>query len=177
MYLFLPINAQPWAMGDVSVGRKNGGLIPIVSPNATLKGFQEAVREHLEGTEKLPSGQQYQLRFYIWRQIESYTTIATDRKVVKNQADATNLQKGLEDALQGVLFENDRDVADVRTVIVEQSRDTKPMIVIHADIFQDFNPDELPQHVWDTIDENSMTLFDMPTKTDEVYDTNPEEIF
>jgi Holliday junction resolvase RusA-like endonuclease len=57
------------------------------------------------------------------------------------QADATNIQKATEDALQGVLFGNDRYNRDVRCVIMEQSPTTNPHLYIRIGDFdrQDFH--------------------------------------
>lgn len=145
----LPLNAEQWAIGPLDLGRRGGKVYPKIGPNLQLVGFQNAVREVLAGEEQLPDGQ-YSLTFYIWRSRDSYE--GQTRRVTKSQVDATNIQKGLEDALQGTLFGNDRDVRDVRTVVVEQSADTVPRIVIRAEVWGGFDPDELPQHVWERVD-------------------------
>ncbi len=117
----LPINPEPWAIGPVSVGRRNGGLFPIVGQNAGLAAYQAAVREEMGDGYELLTGPQ-KVRFYFWRNQVAYKS-AGKRMVQKHVADVTNLQKGLEDALQGVLFENDRDTHDIRSVLVEQGPD------------------------------------------------------
>jgi len=117
----LPINPEPWAIGPVSVGRRNGGLFPIVGQNAGLAAYQAAIREEMGDGHELLTGRQ-RIRFYFWRNQVSYMS-AGKRVVQKHVADVTNMQKGLEDALQGVLFENDRDTWDIRSVIVEQGPD------------------------------------------------------
>jgi len=146
----LGLNAEQWAIGPLDIGRKNGGVFPRIGPNLQLVAFQEAVREALLDVEPLPPGE-YSLTFYIWRSRDTYE--GTRKKVKKSQVDATNIQKGLEDALQGVLFGNDRSVRDVRTVVVEQHADVTPRIAIRASVWVGFNPDELPQFVWDKLDE------------------------
>lgn len=132
-YFVLRLNPEPWAVGSVTGGRRNGKIIGRVSPNPNLQAFQNAVREELQDTEKLPPGE-YKLTFYFWREMAMYLD-AADRKRHRNQADATNMQKGLEDALQGVLFDNDRDVREIRSVIVSQTRDTEPAVLIKAELF------------------------------------------
>jgi len=136
-------------MGDIDIGRnRNGKLFPSVAPNHQLKAFQEAVREELEGVEPLPQDITYCLTFYFWRRLDPYLD-AADRKRKANSADTTNLQKGLEDALQGVLFENDRDVHDIRSILVEQSESTVPRILIRASRSRGLEPHlpRLPEHV------------------------------
>lgn len=140
----LHLNAEPWAIGPLGVGRKSGGLFPYIGPNQQLVGFQEGVKEDLEGVDPLPEGE-YSLTFYIWRALDTYQNV---RKIRKHQVDATNIQKGLEDALQGVLFDNDRSVRDVRTVIAEQSAETRPRLLIRASLWEGLDPDEIPEHVW-----------------------------
>lgn len=141
----LHLNAEQWAIGPLDLGRSGGKLFPKIGPNQQLQGFQEAVKEALEGAEPLPVGE-YALTFYVWRSRDTYE--GAKKRVRKSQVDATNIQKGLEDALQGVLFGNDRDVRDVRTVVVEQSENTTPGIAIHARLWYGFDPDELPEFVW-----------------------------
>lgn len=133
-YFVLRLNPEPWAVGSVTGGRQNGKIIGRVSPNPNLVAFQSAVKEELEGEEPLPDGE-YKLTFYFWRELVAYLD-AADHKRHRNQADATNMQKGLEDALQGVLFDNDRHVRDIRSVIAVQNRNVDPCIVIKAELFK-----------------------------------------
>lgn len=130
-YYVLNINPEPWAIGDVSVGRNKDKLFGRVSPNPNLVAYQNAVREELAGVEKLNISD-YSLTFFFWRQQARYLD-AADRRRQRNQADATNLQKGLEDGLQEVLFDNDRDVKDIRSVIVDQGPKVESKILIVAE--------------------------------------------
>lgn len=126
-YYVLHINPEPWAVGSVSRGAKGARI----SPNPNLVAFQNAVREALDGAKKL-GFTRIKITFYLWRQMAKYID-AADRVRQRNQADATNMQKGLEDALQGILMDNDRDVEDIRTVIVEQGPFVEPCIIIKAE--------------------------------------------
>jgi len=117
------LNPEPWAIGTVSYKR--------IAPNANLVAFQSAVKEELDGVEMLPP-EYRSIKFYFWRQQARY--ISMDDKIrSRNQADATNMQKALEDALQGVLFENDREVRKISSEIVEQGYDVEPCILITAE--------------------------------------------
>lgn len=149
-YLIEDINPQPWAIGPLGMGRRNGSSYPYVGPNAQLVAFQKAVKEELDDFTALPFVGDIELEFFIWRRIERYA--GRSRTQHSHQADATNIQKALEDALQGVLFPNDRAVQRISTTVVEQSRTTKPRIVIKACEWQGFNPDSLPQMIWNEID-------------------------
>lgn len=132
-YYVLNINPEPWAIGDVSAGRSasTGRITGRISPNPNLVAYQNAVREELAGVEKLNISD-YSLTFFFWRQQARYLD-AADRRRQRNQADATNLQKGLEDGLQEVLFDNDRDVKDIRSVIVDQGPKVESKILIVAE--------------------------------------------
>lgn len=129
------LNPEPWAVGTISAGRKNGKIFSRMSPDPNLVAYQKAVKEELVDAEKLPSDYT-KLTFFFWRQQAVYLD-AADRRRHRNQADATNMQKGLEDALQGVLFDNDRDIQDIRSVIVDQGPNVNPCIVIQAERFTD----------------------------------------
>lgn len=145
-WFILALNPDPWAIGPLGVGKKSGKFYPYVGRNNQLHDYQQAVKEELsEVTVQLPPGK-YSLTFYFWRRLDEHEAGK------KHQADATNLQKALEDALQGVLFDNDRDVRDVRSVIVEQSTTVEPCIVIKAEPWQGHDPSEIPDYVWEQID-------------------------
>jgi len=126
------INPEPWTAPEVSIGRKGGKTFPMVYKTETLRAYQEAVKDALSDVEPQPlmdAGSPIRLDFYFWRQLAGYE-IGDGKKSRRHLADATNLQKSLEDALQGILFKNDRDVWFVTSTIVEQDPDTDPGIVI-----------------------------------------------
>lgn len=116
------LNPEPWAVGTAH----RGGI----SPNIGLVAYQNAVREALQDEPKLPPNfRRFEFRF--WRRQDRYID-AADHIRQRNQADATNMQKSLEDALQGILFDNDRDVVDIRSIIVDQGVNVEPCILIRA---------------------------------------------
>jgi Holliday junction resolvase RusA-like endonuclease len=176
----LEVNPEQWAIGDVSVGRKNGKLFPTVGRNAQLYNYQQAVKELLDGTQMLPEGK-YRLEFFFWRQQSTYT--GDRKKVKKNQVDATNLQKALEDALQGVLFGNDRDVVDIHSVIVEQGPDVRPMVILGVEYLGDRMSDtifELPQAVYEFLEitDNSQYQLELDLPIDTLkHPAADEEVF
>jgi len=154
-WFVLAVNPDPWAIGPLGVGKKGGKYYPYVGRNNQLRDYQEAVREALSEIEMLSKNSLYSLTFYFWRRLDEHQ----DGK--KHQADVTNLQKALEDALQGVLFDNDRDVREVRSVIIEQSATADPCIVIKAELWEGHDPSEIPDYVWEQIDRVDMpTIFD-----------------
>lgn len=128
----LPLNAEPWTAPEASIGRRNRKIFVQMHKDAGVDAYQQAVGENLR--ELYPDLEMQSgpigLTFYIWRQLAQYE--GQVGKVTKHQADATNMQKALEDALQGVLFSNDRDVVQVTTIVVAQGVDVEPFIVIHA---------------------------------------------
>lgn len=146
----LKVNPEPWAVGEAGVGKKGGKFFARVSPSAGLVAYQNAVREELSGVEKLPNGE-YKLTFFLWRQQSQYIS-ASDKRVTKHVADATNMQKGLEDALQGILFDNDRNVQDIRTVIIGQSPEVEPLVIIKAEMLNEFDFRSVPDSVWKIVD-------------------------
>jgi Holliday junction resolvase RusA-like endonuclease len=149
-WYILPLNPEPWAIGSLGLGKRGGKFFPTISPNPQLAAFKQAVAEELEGSIPLPEGE-YELKFFFWRVLDSYET-ASGRRHRKHQADTTNLQKATEDALQGVLIGNDRDVQRITSEIVEQGAEVKPRIVIKASPYLGFNPDQIPGHVWVLVD-------------------------
>jgi Holliday junction resolvase RusA-like endonuclease len=134
MYLYLPVNPEPWAIGPLQVGKRGGKMFPSIGRNQQLASYKEAVREAIQSLpnppEKLEG--QYELYFWFWRRLDTYTRTESGRQVTKNVVDATNLQKATEDALQGVLIENDRDVVQIGAAMVEQGPDVVGGVGIFA---------------------------------------------
>ena len=153
-WFFLAINPDPWAIGPLGVGKRNGKYYPYVGRNAQLAAYKEAVAEEMREVVKLPEGK-YELTLYFWRRLDEHAGGK------KHEADATNLQKATEDALQDVLIGNDRDVARIQSTIVEQGTEVKPCVVIKAQMWQGLDPHEIPDHIWEQIDRAELpSLFD-----------------
>lgn len=131
-YLIEGINPIPWTAPEASIGRSKGRVYVQLHKSEALRFYQEAVKHCMSqdypDAPISPAGTPVALTLWLWRELPTYQ--GDKRKVHKNQADATNMQKALEDALQGVLYENDRDVQVCKTYVVEQSVTTKPCIVI-----------------------------------------------
>lgn len=125
----VPVNPEPWRVPPMSPGRIGRKLIVRAGRDLQSHTFKEAVRESLEeqGAEMLPAP--YELHFHFYRQQAAYET-EKGGSHQKHVADATNMQKLVEDALQGVLIDNDRNVRHVSSQIVEQGPHVEPRIVI-----------------------------------------------
>lgn len=133
LVFMLAINPEPWTAPSVAVGRRNGKPFPQVYKSEALRSYQEAVKELVTPTmnrHEMFEGR-IDLRFFFWRQLPDYVT-DDEVRARKHYADATNMQKALEDALQGVVFKNDRDVAHVESWIMEQGKDVEPRVVIQV---------------------------------------------
>ena len=117
-YIVNGLNPQPWS---VSMKVKRGAL------DAYQRGLKEELVDQVEGL--WPPGVPIRLYFEFWRQLEDHLDYDRRRHILQ-LADATNLQKSTEDALQGVLFTNDRYVSDVHSRIRAQGVDVEPKIVI-----------------------------------------------
>ena len=130
-WYLLELNPEPWTASEASLGRRKGKLFINMHKNEQLRAYQEAIKGTM--AEEYPTAPLHdglvELDFFFWRQLPSYVTEA-ERTARKHQADATNLQKALEDALQGVIFTNDRNVVSVRSTMMEQAANTEPMILI-----------------------------------------------
>lgn len=123
------LNPEPWAVGDIAYNR--------IAPDPNLVAYQAAVKGELEGVAEKLVGD-LDVTFFFWRQQARYID-AADRIRQRNQADATNMQKALEDALQGVLFDNDRNVRHISSTIIEQGPRVEPRILIRLRPFNVFN--------------------------------------
>ena len=125
----LPINPEPWAIGPLGVGRKNGKYYPYVGKNQQLAAYQDAVREEFSDAQIKKIEGRVRVRFFFWRERAEYTTPQA-RTHRKHEADLTNLQKALEDALQDIFFDNDRDVNSVESVLVRQGPNVVGKILV-----------------------------------------------
>lgn len=149
LWIFLPLNPEPWTAPKMGIGRRGGKVYPHSIPDAQVKAYQEAIREELlaKKIEMLPKGQWYDLYFYWWRRLDEYE-LPSGRKSRRHQADATNMQKATEDALQGVLIDNDRHVRKVGSEIVSQGGITKSGIVLHIKEYVEFDSKTIPDFIW-----------------------------
>jgi Holliday junction resolvase RusA-like endonuclease len=133
MIVITGINPEPWDLGTISTGRrKSGGISANMSPNAKLVAYKNALREELTKKKvvKLPDDSPVSLVFYFLREIEVYQ--GPRKTTYGHVADATNLQKATEDALQGILFDNDSVVHDIHSTILGQATGIEPGIIIHV---------------------------------------------
>lgn len=125
------INPEPWTAPEHGVGRRNGKIYVEVYKSAGLAGYQEGIKEEIKlqngHLPDVPLDENLQVTFWLDRALDQSET---DRKTNRNVADATNMQKALEDALQGLIYVNDRRNLDVRTIIERQSAATEPHITI-----------------------------------------------
>jgi hypothetical protein len=125
------INPEPWAIGTVNCYAKGKGTI---SPNPKVVNYQLALREEIldrieiTGIKPAESLFTQDLSLFYWR--------STERG---QPADVTNLNKSTEDALQGLLFSNDRMNRKVTGEIVEQHRHVEHvgLIIILQDYMLD----------------------------------------
>lgn len=169
MFYYIPINPEQWKVGPLGVGRSNGRLRPYIGRDQQLYSFQQAVKEELKGVDCLPPGE-YELHFYLWRNVATWET-PTGKSAHRNAVDATNMQKALEDALQGVLITNDRYVKRVGSTIVEQGPDVVGKILIKASMWNGLDPLEIPDTAWSLIDAQPELEYD------EGYYSPGEDIF
>ena len=127
-FVITGINPEPWAIGPVVGYGRAGGR--TVAPNPKVQTYQKAVREELEkqvGDDDFSPWEQDLYLFYV-------------RSTAGGQpADVTNLNKSTEDALQGILFANDRHNRRVTGEILDQGPNIiYPGIII---VVQDYLPD------------------------------------
>lgn len=102
--------------------------------------YQQALRDELKRTypphEMELLQPDYELDFWFWRNTER-----------GNVADATNLQKASEDALQGLLIQNDQQVVRVASTIVEQGPEVYGSVIFRVRWCVDKTDTELTEPV------------------------------
>lgn len=128
----LKLQPEPWAVGPLST-RKNssGGRFPFMGKNVALETYKEAIREALRADQSVHMLEgPLRLTVFYWRKIETYTLEKSGRKSRTHEADVTNLNKALEDALHGIFYDNDVVNVIVTGVMVRQDPDTESRIII-----------------------------------------------
>lgn len=131
-YFIHGINPEPWTAPNMT---RAGG----VYKSETVRAYQEAISDEFQNSypNVTPTSDPCSITFCFWRELGGYE-VGDGRKANRHIADATNLQKATEDALQGFLYVNDNLVRIVRSVIVSQTADTHPALLIlfnrHVDI-------------------------------------------
>lgn len=130
------INPEPWESPIASIIRKAGKFIPHLRSSDRLRFYKEAIEEEFQeqNPDHLHHVEPTVVHFFLWRNVEKYES--TGRSGHGKIVDATNCQKSLEDALQKLLYDNDRDNVEVMTRIVEQGTDVVPFILIHISFDQ-----------------------------------------
>lgn len=145
------INPTPWTSPEVSIGRKGGKVYPMVYASAELKNYKNSVKQAME--ERYPDIEPIEdevgLRIYFYRRLDE---MRGNRRRKGHVADATNLQKATEDALQGILFKNDVQVVHAESWVMAQHDAVESCIIIEL-IWHPERP-QLPDHVQAVIDEH-----------------------
>lgn len=125
-------NPEPWTVPSPGIGRKGGKVFPYLVKDQRVKDYQEGIRVNVQNAytiEMFDPEQPLILEMFMWRKLDEYETT---RKTQRHVADATNCGKALEDALQGILFKNDRQVTSSMPTIIEQRATTEPLIIVVA---------------------------------------------
>lgn len=136
IWYVLSVNPTPWAVGELGFAKKkDGGKRIYMAPNRDLKLYQEAVREEMEAFMTINLHAELDVVFVFNRALDE---IRRGKALSHaHYADATNLQKATEDALQGVLFSNDNQNRVVTSIIREQTPEAEPYVAIGIKVISD----------------------------------------
>ncbi len=143
------------------MGRRNGKVYPYMGRNNQLYSYQQAIKEELESQVPAMVEGDVSLIFAFWRQVE------TEHK--RSYADVTNLQKGAEDAVQGVLLENDRTVRYIQSYLMAQGPNVVGRLIVGIDQYYGEVP-IIPTDVMSTSSSSS-------DPAENTHIKNPEEFF
>jgi Holliday junction resolvase RusA-like endonuclease len=132
--LIMDLNPEPWTPGTASMGFKGKQRYAKISKDERLRNYQEGVRENImQAYPDLPmlfsAGIELHLICKFWRQLDKYTS-GTGRQAQRHVADATNLTKAVEDALQTIFYKNDNQVKHSEGEIIMEGEDVAPRILI-----------------------------------------------
>lgn len=122
---------EPWKAPGAQTGRRRGGKVfAQLIKDGRLGAYQEAIREELADFDlkMYDENTHFMLEMFFWRKLEEYTP-TLGRKSKRKWADATNMGKAFEDALQGVVYKNDSMSVCPVPRIISQSEDTRPAVL------------------------------------------------
>lgn len=161
------LNPEPWTPGTASIGFKGKQRYPKISKDQRLRDYQEGVRDNImqaypDLPMMFPQGVELHLICKFWRQLDKYTA-GSGRQAQRHVADATNLTKAVEDALQTIFFKNDNQVKHSEGEIIMEGEDISPRILILVS-------ERVRNPRWQEI-ANQMELNVMPTPPGNVYYT------
>lgn len=138
--LVVGINPEPWTSPSLGTKRAGGRIVPTSFKDENLRSYQMAVHELVEEalaeqgimTPVYGKGVELGARFSFWRQLDRYH-VSEGRTRVRQQPDLTNLVKAFEDALQGLLYVNDRAIRESVGCLVDVGQDLEPaaMVEVH----------------------------------------------
>jgi hypothetical protein len=183
LWYVIDVNPVPWAVGPLSVGRAAGKVYPKMGRNQELHSYQEAVRTtmidrylnpigHKYGDDQLATvfgGAEVELGFYFFKKLE--VTHVGNRTRVGKKPDLTNMVKAAEDAIAGLLFDNDVQVMAQRNVILDRSADVpEGMVIISIQAWRGWDAMEIPPDIWGRVNEMTQAAI-------ELNDTDAEDLF
>lgn len=123
------INPEPWAIGALGMRKRGNKSYPHIGPNGVLVTYQNAIRAELERQGATMREPGYSLRIWLARQIVTYLG-ESGRRVTRNKADGTNIFKATEDAMQGIVINNDVNCKQGHWLMMAQDKDVVPLVVI-----------------------------------------------
>jgi len=169
-WFVLDVNPYPWKVPPISVGRKGGKVFPTVGRDEGLFVYKESIKSALSREETHLIEGPVALYMWFWRNMPKVSG-----RTRRHTADTTNIQKSTEDALQGILFGNDAEVASVHSVRVAEGPDVPPMVVLCVSPFTmqmlqtsvDF-PDAVRWHISELHNRKPESNNEWPVSTGEV---------
>lgn len=165
------INPVPWTSPELAIAKKDGKPYPVAYAAEPMKDYKRAIADAMRRRypDIDPIEDEVGLRLFFYRRIEELKRHGS-RSSRSNFADATNLQKSTEDALQGVLFVNDSQVVNATSWVMAQHDGVEPCVIINL-IWHPEYP-ALPDHVQAVIDAHPVL-----NKFDNTHRASAEEFF
>lgn len=137
LWYVLNLNPVPWTAGEVAFASTgSGGRRTYMRPSKDMKNYQDAIRDEMSEWMTIPLFTEVDVLFVFCRSLDEIVR-GSARNSRVHVADATNMQKATEDALQGILFDNDNQNRVVRSIIYEQERDIEPYVAIGVKVVTD----------------------------------------
>lgn len=166
----LDVNPYPWKVPPFQPGRKGNRLFVQAGRDEGLHTYKEAIKEQLEKQNPTKIEGPVALFAWYWRRMDEYKS-TRGRNARSHEADTTNLQKATEDALQGLVFDNDKDVVFTQSWRVIQDFDVQGVLVVCAYPWVWSSPeDSFPDHVQEKIKDIREGVIEIGPSPDNIID-------
>jgi len=138
-YLIPGVNPVPWKAPINTVQRRGSKSFCQSRKHPDTDAYQQQLIDRFSvlypDVESLGKEWDVELTITFWRDLTPFKR-SDGRTGRARKADVSNMVKSTEDALQGILFDNDRQVQSASGIIAHQAMDIEPLLLIELSVVE-----------------------------------------